>query len=306
MRNIIFDCDPGHDDIMAIFAALANPEEFNILGFTTVCGNQTSDKVTKNLCRVLSYLDKDYVVVEGEKKPLVYNPEPQPLAHGESGLDGPILLDGKIRNKNINYLEFLESCLSTKTTIMALGPLTNIAKLISEKPHVVPNIEQIVIMGGSIYGGNILEKSEFNIYADPHAAKIVFDSGLNIVLAPLEVCDYCSLKHNVIDSFKSKGYVSNLTYEILEFFSRYSKERNKDKSPIFDLACTMYLLHKEAFVGKNAYVDVVLEGENRGQTIINYSSDGNVLVLESADNEFLQTKFIEYINRLDLEYKNNR
>ena len=301
MKNIIIDCDPGHDDIMAILSAFANSDKLNILGFTTVCGNQTVDKVTTNLCRVLSYLGINHNVYIGESMPLFYSPEPQPMAHGESGLDGPVLFDGNVKAKE-GYIDFFDGCLKNKVTILALGPLTNIAKLIMEKPDLISNIEQIVIMGGSLSGGNILPNAEFNIYADPHAAKIVFDSGIDIVLAPLEVCDDCSLKHKIIDSFKGKGHVSNLAYEILEFFSRYSKARNRDKSPIFDLACTLYLLYSDKFIGKKANINVVLEGENRGQTVIDFNNNGNVLVLLQADNDFLQDKFIDHLDILDSKY----
>lgn len=300
--KVIIDCDPGHDDIMAIFTALAHPEEIEILGYTTVCGNNLLDKVTNNLCNVLSFLNIDGVISKGADKPLVYDPDPQPIAHGESGLDGPVFNECDVYPIKDNAIEFMYKTISNsidKITIFALGPLTNIAKLISKYPKVVSSIDKVIIMGGSIYRGNILEESEFNIYEDPHSAKLVFDSNLNIVLAPLEVCDYCTLSHSIIDGYLDKSNLYKFTYDILNFYFGYSKRKGDNKSPVFDLAVPMYCLHPEIFEGKQAYVDIVLDGDKRGKTLIDYNEKGNVLVLDKANNMKFEEYFVYDLSILD-------
>ncbi|NLC96831.1 MAG: pyrimidine-specific ribonucleoside hydrolase RihA [Erysipelotrichaceae bacterium] len=301
MYKVIIDCDPGHDDIMAIFCALANKEKIDILGYTTVCGNNLLDKVTDNLCNVLSFLNIEAMVAKGAHKPLFYDSEPQPIAHGESGLDGPVFTYSNLKPINLNANDFLYNTISKeeKVILFGLGPLTNIASFIQKHPDIISKIDKLIIMGGSIYKGNILEESEFNIYCDPHSAKIVFDSSLDIILAPLEVCDFCTLHHNIIEDFKDKSKLFQLTYEILEFYFRYSKRKGDIKSPVFDLAVPMYLLHPEIFEGKNAFVDIILDQDKRGKTIINYNEKGNTLVLDKCDNHLFEQYFLNDLNTLE-------
>ena len=187
-RKIIFDCDPGHDDIMAIMNALAHPEQLEILGYTTVCGNNYVDKVTRNLCQVLTALGKDGKVAVGYDAPLVLDPDPQPAAHGESGLDGPTLPEPTVQPINQHAVEFLHEMAvkHEKITIVALAPLTNIAVFLKTWPELKEKIECITLMGGSRSSGNILPRAEFNIYEDPHAAKLVFESGVPIVMSDIE------------------------------------------------------------------------------------------------------------------------
>ena len=108
MRKLIIDCDPGHDDIMAILLCLAHPEEFDILGYTTVCGNQLVEKVTDNLAKVLTAIGKKGTIAVGYDSPLFYAPEPQPGAHGESGLDGPVLPKATIKPIELHAIEFMK------------------------------------------------------------------------------------------------------------------------------------------------------------------------------------------------------
>ena len=142
-RKIIFDCDPGHDDIMAIMNALAHTEQLEILGYTTVCGNNYVDKVTRNLCQVLTALGKDGKVAVGYDAPLVLDPDPQPAAHGESGLDGPTLPEPTVQPINQHAVEFLHEMAvkHEKITIVALAPLTNIAVFLKTWPELKEKID---------------------------------------------------------------------------------------------------------------------------------------------------------------------
>ena len=311
-RKLIIDCDPGHDDVMAILVAMAHPEAFEILGYTTVCGNQLVNKVTQNLCQVLTYLKQEGKVAVGYDAPLFYDPEPQPLAHGESGLDGPVLPTSQIKTLDIHAIEFMKQTLETSTTpvtIVALAPLTNIAMLLKTWPHLKEKIECITLMGGGINQGNILEKAEFNIYEDPHAAKLVFESKVPIIMSGIEVCNDCAICHDEIDAMKGQGHVSDLCHDILQFFSQYSRSRNVDWSPLFDVAPIMHLLHPEFFTSQRYAVTIEVEGRyTRGMTVVDQRqfrdlNAVNTEVLLNCDRDKFIQCFLEDIQKLDQIYK---
>lgn len=308
MRKIIIDCDPGHDDIMAIFLALAHPKEIEILGYTTVCGNQLLNKVTDNLCKVLTAIGRDGKIALGYDSPLFYDPEPQPAAHGESGLDGPVLPESKVTTLSIHAIEFMKQQIEQsdeKVTIVALAPLTNVAMFLKTYPHLKEKIECITLMGGGIYKGNIIEKAEFNIYEDPHAAKIVFESGVPVIMSGIEVCDDCSILHKEVENLKGKGTVQNLAYDILQFFIRYGKERGTDRSPLFDVAPMMHILHPEFFTSAFYPVRIEVDGKyTRGMTVVDQrpyidESTINTEVLLRCDRDKCIQVFLESLEILD-------
>ncbi len=308
MQQILIDCDPGHDDIIAILVALAHQDQIEILGFTTVAGNQTVDKVTNNLLKVLDYLGLRYDVAKGARQPLRRPLEVQPLAHGESGMDGPLLPEAKSHPLAISAVEYLRHKLlnsTNKVTLVALGPLTNIALLLTLHPEVRPKIEKIAIMGGSLDSGNILPRAEFNIYHDPEAAKIVFSSGIRIIMSGLEVCYSGSVTHDHLEIFNNDHKVSRLVYELMDFFSQYSKQRNINSSPIFDMTVIIHLLKPEIFKSKLYYIDVETEGALcRGMTVAERRESLpfgrlNTEVLLSVDNKEFVDYFIESIQSLD-------
>ncbi|MGN1343258.1 MAG: nucleoside hydrolase [Traorella sp.] len=306
MRKVIIDCDPGHDDIMAILCALAHPMEIEILGYTTVCGNQTLDKVTNNLTSVLSMIKKEGKVAKGYDEPLIYPKDPQPAAHGESGLDGPVLQKSTFEPIKKHAIEFMRDCIeeNDEVTIIALAPLTNVAMFLKTYPYLKKKIKEITLMGGSIYAGNILPRAEFNLYEDAHAADIVFKSGVNITMAPIEVCNTTAIYHHEIDNLKNKGYVSQLSHDILQFFSLYNRKRNIDRSPIFDLVPVMELLHPELFVSQMSHVDIEVSGRyTRGMSIVTKDDLGNIKVLLSGNRDLMIQYFLDDLSKLDLEYE---
>lgn len=307
IKNVIVDCDPGHDDIMAIMSILAHREAFNLLGLTTVSGNNLVDRVTDNLLKVLTYLDVDLKVAKGYDKPLVYDADPQ-IAHGESGLDGPVLPASKFSVVDMHAIEFMKQMAQThdKITIIALAPLTNVALFLKTYPELKEKIECITLMGGSRSSGNILKRSEFNIYADPHAADIVFKSNIPVIMSDIEICLECSTDHEMIDGLKGKGYVHELAYAILEFFSQYNRKRNKDSSPVFDLVPVMQMLHPELFTYKKCQVDIELEGvHTRGMTVV--SEGENCLLVEHLNDRTLYNQyFMEDLSILEERYSSSR
>lgn len=311
MRNIIIDCDPGHDDIIAIMVALAHKDELNILGFTTVAGNQTLDKVTNNLLKVETYLGIDIPVYKGYNSPIVKELDVQPLAHGESGLDGPVLPEAINSAKDMHAIEFMKKTLleaKDKVTFVCIGPLTNMGLFLKTYPELREKIDQIVIMGGGIYNGNVLIKAEFNIYHDPEAAKIVFDSGVKVVMAGLEVCYSGSILLTETERAKDGGKASKLFYDLMKFYQGYAIRNGWDRTAIFDATPVIYLLYPELFKSEEKEVYIETVGEYcRGMTVVD--TRNRVTEMKNPKTVLISTdrgKFVEVIfdalNKLDAQY----
>ena len=301
MHKIIIDCDPGHDDIMAIITALAHLDKLQILGISTVAGNNTLDNVTNNILKVEEYLGINIPVYKGYDRPIVKPAMPQD-AHGVTGMDGPILNEPSIHPSDKHAFEFFKDTLSNNddVTIVGLGPLTNIAMFIATFPELKDNIKQIVIMGGAIGDGNINKHAEFNIWHDPEAAKIIFDSGIKVVMAPLEVCLSGAILISETKQFTYDKKVNKLIRELFDFYCLYAIERNWDKDSIFDVVPIVYLLNPELFKYELGNVDVVLDGiDTQGQTIFEKDSNGNHIVLLETDREKFIKVFVDAVNYLD-------
>lgn len=301
MRPILIDCDPGHDDALAIMLALANSDQLEVLGITCVGGNQTLDKVSENALKVLTVVNREIPVAKGMGSPLIKEIAPAPEAHGDTGMDGPIVEEITMDFVKQNGVEFLRDQIlsaSKKVTIVALGPLTNIALLFKMYPEVKEKIECIAMMGGSATSGNSTAAAEFNFYIDPHAAHMVFHSGIPLIQAGTEVSLAASILHTEIEQFKGKGRVSNFVYDLLDFYSRFSKRLGIDRSPIFDACPVMYLLHPELFVAKDYYVDIELQGElTTGMSVtdkrvwFDMKKPNTTVLLDVVDRE----KFVQYL-----------
>src|SRR3954464_7425886 len=178
---VIIDCDPGHDDAMALLLALASPE-LELTAVTTVAGNQTLQKVTANALRVLDVVGADNVpVAAGADRALLHPASVAADVHGETGLDGPDLPPPSRPPEPLHAVALMARLLRERPhTLAAVGPLTNVALLLALHPELAARIERLVIMGGAVDGGNTTPAAEFNIWADPEAAARVFASGLDI------------------------------------------------------------------------------------------------------------------------------
>ncbi|MBE5961999.1 MAG: nucleoside hydrolase [Lachnospiraceae bacterium] len=301
MRRILIDCDPGHDDAMAILLALANDTVLEVAGITTVGGNQTVDKVSENALKILTIANREIEVAKGAREPLIKPLQCAPEAHGDTGMDGPIVENITMQFSKKNAVEFLRDkilAFDGKTTIVALGPLTNLALLLKTYPEVKEKIEEIALMGGGYSIGNATAAAEFNFYVDPHAAHIVYHSGIPIIQAGCEVSHAASILHTEIEQFKEKGRVSGFVYDLLKFYSKFSEGLNLDRSPIFDACPVMYLLHPEIFTAKEHYVDIEISGGlTEGMSVTDRRvwydmPKPNTTVLYDVDRE----KFIEYLS----------
>ncbi|WP_320130363.1 nucleoside hydrolase [uncultured Sphaerochaeta sp.] len=296
-RNIIVDTDPGHDDAIAIMLLLAHQEQFNILGFVTVAGNQTSDKVTTNMLKISELTRCAAPVVRGSLKPLTRELETGAEAHGISGMDGPDLPFPTRLPLDMDSIEFLYSTIMEareKVTIVALGPLTNIAKLLLAHPEIKGNIEEISLMGGGINKGNKTATAEFNIYVDPEAAEIVYSSGIPIIMSGLDVTEKANIYPSDWEDLHTKGIASRFTASLLDFYAKYAKEHGFEGSSLHDPCATAYLIDPTLFEGTFYSVHIETKGElTRGMTVADKRSFAqaplNVKVLTDIDRQrFIQ------------------
>src|SRR6187549_689501 len=204
---ILLDCDPGHDDAIALLLALASPE-VELLGVTTVAGNQTLEKTTANAIRVLELAGKGEVpVAAGSPRPLVRDPVVAANVHGETGLDGPDLPPPEGSPVEAHAVDFLAERLDG-AVLVATGPLTNVALLLARYPEARP--ERIVLMGGAIAEGNVTPSAEFNIWGDPEAAARVFASGIDVTMVGLDVTHQALVTGAHADELRLAGRIGGV------------------------------------------------------------------------------------------------
>ncbi len=307
MKQLWIDCDPGHDDALALLTAIAHPDQLAILGVSTIGGNQTLEKVTQNAQNVLAFVNAEIPLVKGEEGPLVKALNTAPEAHGDSGMDGPYFGENTYPLVNESFLHYMYKTISTaseKVILVCLGPLTNIALLLKTFPDICEKIEYISLMGGGISHGNITPLAEFNIYVDPEAAQIVFRSGLPIVMSGLDVTEKAEITVEEIQSLKDKGKVSNLAYELLNFYNYSGRQFGFVNSPIHDLCAMAYILQPDMFKGEQHTVEVITDdGLARGLTFADkrkkVTMPKNTLVLDEVNREAFVQLLVQSLEILD-------
>lgn len=305
---VILDCDPGHDDAIAIILACAS-DTLDVKAITTVGGNQTVAKTTNNALRVLTFIGRDIPVARGADRPMRRDLEIADEVHGESGLDGPVLPEPKIKEVDINAYELMAKIIEEsedKVTLVPTGPLTNIAIFLSAYPHLHEKIERISLMGGCAVGGNWTAAAEFNILVDPEAADIVFKSGIPITMAGLDVTHKAQIREKEIERIKSQGgKVAVMVGELLEFFIKFHKEVcGWDFAPLHDPCAVAWLMNPDMFISKKLNVCIDTEGEHTtGCTVTDFmGSTGrkpNVDVLLGVDTEKFVDLIVEAVNKYE-------
>jgi inosine-uridine nucleoside N-ribohydrolase len=267
----LLDCDPGHDDAIALLLALASPE-LDLLGVTTTYGNQTLAKTTANALRVLELVGRtDVPVAAGAERPLERELVVAAHVHGESGLDGPVLPDAIAAPASEDAVAFIAERIgaaSEPVTIVATGPLTNVARYLNTRGG--EGIERIVLMGGAIAEGNFTPAAEFNVWCDPEAAAIVFDSGLDVTMMGLDVTHQALLGPAVEERLRATGRVGSFVADLNVYFTRYHRETyGWDGAPIHDAVAVAHLLRPGLVETKHRNVTVELESELcRGRTVV--------------------------------------
>lgn len=274
-RKIIIDCDPGHDDAMAILLAALHPK-IEIMAITTVAGNVEVDKTTKNALRVCEIVGiKDIPVAMGSNQPIVRRRETASTIHGDSGLEGPILRDPSLEVVEEHAVDLIIRKLMESEgdiTLVPTGPLTNIALAIRHEPAILPKIKEIVLMGGGSLG-NWTPAAEFNIYVDAEAAKVVFESGVSITMMGLDVTHQALATKEVWHKINSiNNPVSTFVSELLVYFrNTYEKVFNFEDPPVHDVCCIAYLIDPEIFQCRRLRVDIETKGElTYGMTVIDF------------------------------------
>jgi purine nucleosidase/pyrimidine-specific ribonucleoside hydrolase len=270
---VLIDCDPGHDDAMALLLALASPE-IDLLGVTTVHGNQTLEKTTANALRVLELAGRtDVAVAAGAERPLVRAPAVAADVHGESGLDGPELPDATGTPVAEHAVDFLAGRLLASphpVTLVPTGPLTNIALLLAHHPRVVTKIERIVLMGGAIEVGNVTPAAEFNVWVDPEAAARVFASGLDVTMVGLDVTHRALLTPAHADRLRAAGRIGAFTADLHAFYSRFHADvYDWDGAPVHDAVAVAHVIRRGIVRTQRRNVEVDCASELcRGRTVV--------------------------------------
>lgn len=313
-RKIIIDCDPGHDDAMAILWALAL-QELEILGITTVAGNQTIEKVTKNTLQILTLMNRDDIpVAQGIPGPMVRELAiGGEVVHGDSGLEGPELPEPGFQPVEINALDFIIKTLDSaedKVTLVAVGPLTNIALVLKMRPDLKRKIECISIMGGGTFG-NYTPAAEYNIWADAEAAKIVFNSDLPIIMAGLDVTQKAYITREENEVLRKQGNrASVFAAELIDFFSKFHYEvEGFPGCTLHDPVAIAVLVYPEMFESMEVNVDVEIKGElTYGMTLVDRTDyltkvfgekvKKNTMFLYGVDREKFVEKFFNDMKEL--------
>lgn len=272
-RKIIMDCDPGHDDAMAIILAAASPE-LEILGISTVSGNAEIEKTTLNAIRICDLVSlKDIPISKGASNPLVRFRESAPSIHGDSGLDGPAF-PKTTRKWNEEHGSDLIIRLVKESkdpvTVTATGPLTNIALALAKAPEIKSNIAEIIIMGGGTFG-NWTPTAEFNIWADPEAAKKVFESDMKLTVMGLDITHQALATEKVLGEMRELGNnAADTLVDLLVFFTKTYKDTfNFDSPPVHDVLTIAYLVAPELFTMKNVNIAIETRGEyTKGTTAV--------------------------------------
>ena len=309
MIPVLVDCDPGQDDAIALLLAVASPE-LELLGVTTVAGNQTLDKVTANALRVLELAGRDDVrVAAGADRPLVRELVVAADAHGETGLDGPDLPPPRARPLEQHAVDFLAECLlaaEDPVTLVPLGPLTNVALLLAGHPKAARRIDRIVLMGGAIGEGNMTPSAEFNVWVDPEAAARVFESGLDVTMVGLDVTNRAVVTTEHADRLRGNGRVGAAVAGMLDFYNRfYSETYDLGGAPIHDAVALAHVFRPGLVQTLSRHVAVELgSGLCRGRTVVDmrrrvHAPEPNAQVAVDVDARAFSELLLERLSSLD-------
>ncbi len=271
---MLIDCDPGHDDALALLLA-AGDSRLRLLGVTTVAGNQTVEKTTRNALRILALAGvTDVPVAAGSARPLVADLTVAEDIHGSSGLDGPDLDGPVVELAGVHAVELMRRLIvgsAEPVTLVATGPLTNVALLLRGHPEVVPRLRRVVFMGGSTDRGNTTPYGEFNIVTDPEAADIVLRSGLPTTMIGLNVTHQALATDEIIAEFRGMGTrLGVICAELMTFFaSTYRQVFGFEHPPVHDPIAVAAVLEPSIVRTVAAPVAVELAGTHtRGATVV--------------------------------------
>jgi purine nucleosidase len=310
-RKIIIDTDPGQDDAAAIMLAFGSPDELEILGLCAVAGNVPLSYTSRNVRIVCELCGRpEAKVYEGALKPLNRPQVTAEHVHGRTGLDGVELPEPTMAVEAQGAIDFIIETLRREpegtVTLCTLGPLTNIATALTRAPDIAGRVRELVMMGGGFFeGGNITPAAEFNIYVDPEAAKIVFASGMPIVMMPLDVTHRLLTTKERVAKIAALGTrPAEVLVDWLAFFERFDIEKyGSDGGPLHDPSVIAYLLKPELFSGRDCNVEIEIQSElTVGMTVVDWwrvtDRKPNAKVMRNVDADGFFTLLAERVGRL--------
>lgn len=302
-RPIIIDTDPGIDDAVAIAIALFS-DELDIKCISTVFGNVGLDKTTYNALRLVKFFGKENIpVASGARKPLLRDIIDASEVHGKTGMEGFDFEDPDMsllcQESSIELMRKIIMESDEPITILPIGPLTNVALLLSTYPEVKPKIKEIIMMGGSTGRGNRGVMSEFNFCADPEAAKIVFHSGLKLTMVPLDAGVRALITKDVSEHIKTLNKTGEMFYSL---FKRYRGGSFETGLTMYDSYATAYLLQPDIFKTVDVFVDIETQGEyTSGCSVVDLrgflNKEPNTTVILDTDPEKFNEWFIQSVKR---------
>lgn len=310
-RDLIIDTDPGADDVVALLLALASPEELNVMAITTVAGNVRIDKTSRNARLAREWAGREEVpVYAGAGRPLVRTPIYAENIHGKEGLPGVEVHEpqkGLAEGNVVQYLvETLRNAAPHSITIAMLGPQTNLALALVQAPEITQGIKEVVVMGGAHFnGGNITPVAEFNLYADPDAARVVLASGVKLTYVPLDVTHKILTSDQRLKQIEALGnHAGELVGSILnEYVKADMVHYGLPGGPVHDASVIAWLLKPELFSGRQ--VNLVIdsrEGPGFGQTVADWydtlGQNKNVFWVENGDAQGFFDLLTQRLGRL--------
>ncbi len=310
-EKIIIDTDPGQDDALAILLALASPDELEVLGITAVAGNAPLAYTQVNSRKICELAGRhDVKVYAGADRPLVRELHTAPEVHGSTGLNGPVLPEPTMPLQEEHAVDFILRMLAEHppgtVTLVPVGPLTNIAKAFMRDPGAAARVKRIVLMGGaSSEGGNSTPTAEFNIFVDPHAAEIVFRSGAELVMFPLDVTHQVLTTERRMDRIRAIGTpVAEASYQMLDYYRQYDQKKyGTDGGPLHDPCTIAWLLNPALFRGRRCNVEIEVDSPLcTGQTVVDRwnvtKRPINTLYMQWADSDGFFDLLTERLARL--------
>lgn len=308
-RPIIVDTDPGQDDAVALLAALASPDELEVVAVTAVAGNVPLDLTVANALALMELAGRPEVpVYRGSVRPMVNPLVTAEYVHGPTGLDGADLPTPSIEAAPGHAVDRIVEIASEreKVTLCTLGPLTNVGLALVKEPDIASSLDEIVMMGGGFFeGGNTTPAAEFNVFVDPHAAHVVFTSGIPITMMPLDVTHKALTTDDRLHRFRDLGTKAGVAVAgMLDFYDRWDMEKyGLPGGPLHDPTVIAYLLEPGMFGGKKVHVEVVTApGPTQGMTVVDWwgvnGAEANAYVMRDIDAEAYFDLLVERIGRL--------
>ena len=311
MRKIIIDTDPGQDDAVALLLALASPEALEVVAVTAVAGNVPLPLTEQNARKICELAGRpDVPVYAGCSRPMMRTLFTAEYVHGPTGLDGAELPEPSMSLQPQHAVDFLVDTLMASAdgeiTVCPLGPLTNVAMALVKEPRIASKIREIVLMGGGFFeGGNVNPAAEFNIFVDPHAAHVVFTSGVPITMMPLDVTHQALATPSRVAAFRDLGTpAGDAVAGMLDFFDRYDMEKyDTNGAPLHDPCVIAYLLEPDLFAGRNCHVAIATDdGPTIGMTLVDWwdvtPGEPNAMVMREVDADRFFALLVERIGRL--------